>query len=304
MRVIITGATGFVGRHLTEHLLREGHDLVLATRSVPKERSISSVKLHYSIWFPQNEEEILKEVDGADAIVNLAGEPIVGKRWTEEQKTKILESRVHVTRCLVKSIEKASSKPKVLINASAVGFYGSRGNDELTEASSGGDGYLSEVCRAWEAHAIRAEDFGLRVVRMRIGIVLEKWGGVLKLMVPPFQAFLGGWLGSGNQWMSWIHLTDLSRLISFSLENDKITGALNATTEQPVTNKAFSMVLAQTLKRPCFFPVPEIAVKTLLGEMSSLLLSSQKVLPKKATSLGFSFQYPDLRKALEAIFKK
>ncbi len=304
MRVIITGATGFIGRALTEALLKEGHDLVLVTRSIPKEKSISSVKLHFSIWFPDNESEILKEIDGADAVINLAGEPIVGKRWTDSQKQKLLESRVHSTRCIARSIEKATRRPKILINASAIGYYGSRASEELTEESAGGEGFLSEVCRAWEAHAIRVEDFGVRVVRLRTGIVLEKWGGALHLMLPPFQMFAGGWLGSGKQWMSWIHLEDLVRMIVFCLENSQINGAVNGVAPQPVTNKAFSMVLAQVLKRPCFLPVPEIALKVLLGEMSTILLASQKALPKKATSLGFSFQYPEIRKALETILAK
>ena len=301
MKIIIAGATGFIGRALTETLLKEGHDLTLVARHAPKETSISNVKLHSMIWNPDDETGILREINGADAVINLAGEPIVGKRWTDAQKMKLLESRVHATKFIARSIDKASIRPKVLINASAIGYYGSRGNEELAEEARGGEGFVSEMCRAWEAHAIRVEDFGVRVVRLRIGIVLGKGGGALAQMLPPFQMYLGGWLGSGNQWMSWIHRDDLARLIVFCLENKTAQGAVNAVSPQAVTNKAFSMVLAQVLNRPCLLPMPELVLKLLLGEMSFILLASQRVIPKRAKELCFSFQYSEIRKALDVI---
>ena len=298
MKIVITGATGFIGSALVKKLHASGYKPVLLSR---RHRQTSAFQNAVSVsWNPENENEIVKEIDGADAVINLAGEPIVGKRWSKIQKMKILESRVRATRTVVHSIKQANEKPAVLINASAVGYYGSRGTEELTEESHPGSGFLTDVCKAWEAHAIRAEDFGVRVVRIRTGIALEKTGGALQKMLPPFRFGMGGWLGNGNQWMSWIHLEDLLRLILFCVENEKAKGAVNAISPQPVTNKVFSMVLAQVLNRPCLMPVPAFALKLLMGEMSEILLGSQRVLPKKARELGFSFQYPDIRKALEA----
>ena len=304
MKILITGATGFIGKVLTEYLLREGHQLILATRTLPKEQSIGSVKLNFVTWNPDSDSEIVSEVSGCDAVINLAGESIASGRWTDEKKAKLLQSRINTTKMIVRSIGQAANKPKILINASGVGCYGSRGQEELSDESTSGQGTLAEICRVWEAHAIKAEDYGVRVIRLRIGMVLGKKGGALDKIVPPFKFFAGGWLGNGNQWMSWIHVEDVARLISFCLENKNINGAVNAVSPAPVTNKVFSMVLAQVLKRPCFFPVPEFALKLLVGEMAEeLLLASQRALPKKAASLGFTFQFPDIRKALESVLK-
>jgi uncharacterized protein (TIGR01777 family) len=298
MRIIITGGTGFVGSLLIETLERRGDQLLILTRH-PKKAQPGSNKT-YMAWNPEEEQSIVKEIDGADAVINLAGESIIG-RWSHVKKEKILTSRVHSTQIIVNSIKKASVKPKVLINASAVGYYGSRGNESLTEESAAGVGFLTEVCKVWEAHAIRAEDFNVRVVRLRIGIVLDKTGGALKLMIPPFRFGAGGWLGDGNQWMSWIAREDLVRVIIFCLDHSETKGAIHAVAPQPITNKAFSMVLAQVLKRPCLAPVPAFLLKILLGEMSEILLGSQKVLPKRALELGFTFQHPEIRNALETI---
>ena len=302
MRIVVTGATGFIGRQLVQLLQSRGDDLILLTRKAPS-LSPASLKLRYVVWNPEDERSLIREVDGVDAVVNVAGEPIVGKRWSESQKAKILKSRVNAAQIIARSVKEASSKPKVLINASAIGFYGSRESEILTEDSRAGSDYLAEVCKAWEAHAVRVEDFDVRVVRLRIGIVLAKHGGALRMMLPPFRIGIGGWLGSGNQWMSWIHIKDIVRLILFCLDHESAKGAINAVSPQSVTNKAFSLVLAQVLKRPCLLPVPEFALKLLLGEAAALLLASQRVMPKKAEELGFSFQFPDLRRALEEIVK-
>lgn len=295
MNILITGATGLIGRPLVDVLLRQKHTLTILSRS-PRD---SKPGVRYVVWNPADETGIVPEVDGVDAVINLAGEPIAAKRWTRKQKGKIVTSRANATQIIAHSIQSARKKPSVLINASAVGFYGAHGNESVTEESGAGNDFLADVCKAWEAHALRVLDFGVRVVRLRIGVVLAKEGGALKMMLPPFQLGLGGWLGKGNQWLPWVHLEDVVRLISFCLENSKAEGAVNATASQPVTNKAFSMVLAQVLHRPCFAPVPAFALKLLLGEMSGLLLTGARVLPKKAAELGFTFKFPDLRNALE-----
>jgi uncharacterized protein (TIGR01777 family) len=299
MNIIVTGGTGFVGSALLCALTKRGDRVVILTRN-PKKSSIDS-NIAYVVWNPQEEQSVVKEIDGAHAIINLAGEPLIGKRWSAGQKVKILASRVSATQIIAHSIKQAVVKPKVLINASAIGYYGSRENESLTEESSAGTDFLTDVCKAWEAHAVRVEDFNVRVVRLRIGIVLDKKGGALKLMLPPFRLGAGGWLGNGNQWMSWISREDLVRLIVFCLDNAAAKGALNAVSPQPVNNKAFSLVLAQVLKRPCFAPVPEFMLKLLLGEMSQVLLGSQRVVPKKAMELGFSYHHAEIRHALESI---
>lgn len=299
MNLLIAGASGLIGRPLVKILLEQNHNLTVLTRS---ERE-SKPNLRYVVWNPADEKNVLHEVDGADGVINLAGESIAGRRWSKNQKEKILTSRVNATQILAHSIQRARKKPAVFINASAIGFYGAHGNETVTEETAAGKGFLADVCKAWEAHAIRVRDFGVRVVRLRTGIVLAKEGGALKMMLPPFQMGLGGWLGDGNQWMPWVHLEDVVRLILFCLENSKVEGAMNATSPQPVTNKAFSMVLAQVLRRPCVMPVPALALKLLLGEMSDLLLEGARVVPKRAGELRFAFKFPDLRNALETILR-
>lgn len=302
MNIVLTGATGFIGRSLTEALIKRGDELMILTRSSARKISEHS-NIRYVIWNPRDQTSVVKEIDGSDAVINLAGESIVGKRWTQGQKEKILQSRVSATQIIANSVKKASKRPHVLINASAVGYYGPHGNESLTEDAKAGNDFLADLCKAWEAHAVRVEDFDVRVVRLRIGIVLDKNGGALKLMLLPFKMFIGGWLGGGNQWMSWIVLEDLIRLIIFCLDNQAARGAINAVAPQAATNKAFSLVLAQVLKRPCLMPVPSFALKILMGEVSEMLLTGQRVIPKKAQELGFSFRYPEIRNALETILR-
>lgn len=301
MKILITGATGFLGRPLVNALLEQGHNILIVSRSSRKKLQESKEgRVRHITWNPQDEKTVLTEVDGVDAVINLAGEPIV-QRWTEKRKDKILKSRIQTTRIIHQSVKEATVKPKVLINASAIGYYGPRGNEALAEEAAPGSGFLAQVCQAWEAHAIRVEDFNVRVVRLRIGIVLDQESGALKKMLPPFNMGLGGWFGSGNQWFSWIHREDLIHLILFCLDHEPIKGAVNAVSPMPVTNKAFSLVLAQVLKRPCLFPVPAFLLKLLLGELSEMILTGQRVIPKKAQEEGFTYQYPEIRRALEEI---
>ena len=299
MKILISGGTGFIGGALVEALLKRGDNLFVLTRS----KKISSEnRLRYVIWNPEDEKAVISELDGAHAVINLAGE-LIAKRWTGKQKEKIIKSRVNATRMIGQSIKQAMIKPQVFINASAIGYYGPCGNEALSEETLAGSGFLAETCKAWEANAVRVEDYNVRVVRLRIGIVLGKEGGALPKMLLPFQMGFGGWLGHGNQWFSWIHRDDLVRLIIFCLDQEQMKGAVNAVSPLPVTNKAFSMVLAQVLSRPCLLPVPAFALKLLMGEMSEMLLTGQRVIPKKADEGGFSYQFPEIRSALENILK-
>jgi uncharacterized protein len=301
MKIVIAGATGFVGTPLSALLIQEGHELTILTRKIQKTASRSKRVRHIE-WNPEDESSVVREVDGTDAIINLAGESVVKKRWTKHQKKIIVTSRCNATQILVRSIRDAKSKPKVLLNASAVGFYGPRSGISLDESATPGKGFLANTCKAWEAHAVRAKDFGVRVVRLRIGAVFGKSGGALEKIVPPFRMFVGGALGSGNQWVSWIHLQDVVHIIHFCLTHESISGVVNVTAPQPVTNKVFSLVLAQVLKRPCLVPVPSIALKLLVGEMADeLLVVGQRAIPKKMTEAGYVFQYPEIRGALQHI---
>lgn len=298
MKIVLTGGTGFIGNSLQNSLIRQGHEvLVLSRRSAQN----SNPSARYVLWDPVRGNEWEQSLRGADACINLAGEPIAAKRWTKAQKLKIIESRCDATHALAHAIQKLDKKPKVLINASAVGWYGPHGDEIITEEQRPGADFLAQTCKAWETHAVRAEDFGLRVVRLRIGIVLEKGGGALQKMIPPFQFFIGGPLGDGRQWMSWIHREDVVGLILWALENSKVSGALNATAPNPVTMKEFAAALGKVMGRPSFAVVPGFVLKTLLGEMSDLLLKGQRVVPEKALRLGYQFKYPSLEPALRAI---
>jgi hypothetical protein len=276
MRVAITGGTGFIGRRLAESLAAGGYSV----NAVGRER----------------------EPGEADAIVNLGGEPIA-QRWTREAKKKIRESRIMGTRRLVQALSQLEKRPGVLVSASAIGYYGNRGDEILTEASAPASGFLAELCKEWEREAEAAEPLGIRVVRLRIGVVLGA-GGALARMLPPFKMGVGGRLGSGKQWMSWIHIDDVAGLIRFALEQPLLQGPVNATAPNPVTNAEFTGILARALGRPAFMPVPAVALKTLFGEMSSVLLDSQRVLPRAAESAGYSFKFPELAGALNQILTK
>ncbi|MBM4261586.1 MAG: TIGR01777 family protein [Deltaproteobacteria bacterium] len=297
MKLVVTGASGFVGSVLTESLLQDGHSLTLLTRRAPDSPSHTSKRwLH---WTPGASGDWEGAIDGCDGIINLAGEPIAKRRWSVRRKEKIRLSRIGATSVLVDAIAKAAQKPKFLINASAIGYYGHRGAEMVDEESGSGDDFLASVCRDWEAEALKAEQLGCRVVPLRTGIVLGAGAGALGKMLPPFQCFVGGPLGDGHQWMSWIHVDDEVGLIRFVLENEKAHGPVNATAPNPVTNKDFSKTLARVMKRPCFLSVPAFALRGIFGEAAEMLLGSQRVIPKVATELGYQFRYPTLSGALE-----
>ena len=299
MKILITGASGLIGKALQSSFKEKGYEMLLGSRSEPKdERHIK--------WDPDTgfSAEDLPRLEGLDAVIHLAGENISGLRWTEEKKKAIRDSRVFGTRSMVETFDKLKQKPKVFISGSAIGFYGDRGSDEMTESSSAGKTFLSEISKEWEAESRRAEDMGIRTVLLRTGIVLSKDGGALATMMTPFKLGVGGVIGRGEQWMSWVSLDDVVRIINFVLENEDFRGAINVTAPNPVTNEEFTKTLGSVLYRPTFLPLPEFAVHMVFGEMGdALLLDSTRVVPKRLLDAGFEFKYPKLKDALEHAVK-
>ena len=295
MRILITGASGLIGTALQKSFAEKGYEMLLATRSEPK--TASQIQWNADTGF---RDEDLGRLEGLDAVIHLAGESIAGLRWTEEKKKAIRDSRVFGTRSMIETFDKLSAKPKTFICASAVGFYGDRGDTELTESSGAGKTFLAEVAKEWEAEARRAEDLGIRTVLLRSGIVLSKEGGALATMLTPFKLGVGGVIGDGTQWMSWISLDDVVGVINYALENENMRGAINNTSPNPVTNEEFTKTLGSVLYRPTFLPLPEFAVHMVLGEMGdALLLDSTRVIPKRLKDAGYEFKYPELKAALE-----
>jgi hypothetical protein len=284
VRVLVAGGTGLVGKTLGGALAAAGHDVTVVSRG-PGPGRIG--------W-----DGVAAAVAETDAIVNLAGESIAARRWSEPQKRRILESRVTATRALVDAAAGAGRKPAVLVNASAVGYYGDRGDEPLDEQGTPGRGFLADVCRAWEREAERGEPLGLRVVRLRLGVVLARDGGALAKMVPPVRAFVGGPLGSGRQWMSWVHVDDVAGLIVAALGDERYRGAVNASAPAPATNADFMRTLGRVLARPAWLPAPAFALRLALGEMADMLLEGQRVLPRAAQMRGYRWRYPALEPAL------
>jgi uncharacterized protein (TIGR01777 family) len=297
MTILITGATGLIGTELQKALHGRGHQLLLASRKAPKDAS-------YVQWDPENGFADTERLDGIEAVIHLAGESVSGLRWTDEKKKAIRDSRVLGTRNIVETISDLDRRPSVLIAASAIGFYGDRGDEELTETSKPGKTFLAEVTREWEAEARRAEDAGIRTVLLRTGIVLSKEGGALGTMLKPFRLGLGGVVGNGRQWMSWISMDDHIAAIMLALENESIRGAVNSVSPNPVTNEEFTRVMGEVLYRPTIIPLPEFAVNLMFGEMGeALLLDSTRVVPKRLENAGFKYNFPDLKKAIESAVK-
>jgi uncharacterized protein len=299
MKIAITGASGFIGSLLADHLWNQRHHLLLLSRNPPRETDVT--KQEWVAWNPSTKGDWEQALDGVDGIFNLAGEPIAVKRWTDAQKERINSSRVQSTRALVNAIAIAKDKPKFLINASAVGYYGARGDETITEDTGPGNDYLSRVCVAWEEEARKAEAYGVRVVLVRTGIVLDKGKGALAKMVPPFKFFAGGPLGSGNQWMPWIHIEDEIRLLLFLMGNQTARGPFNATAPNPVTMEEFGRTLGEILNRPSWATVPNGVLTLLLGEMAEMLLNGQRAVPQAALKLGYEFKYPTLLPALQSL---
>ena len=299
MRIFVTGATGFVGRALIPLLQRAGHDVIVWTRSASRARGVlgADVDVHAS---NQPFASLVSLLSRCDAVVNLAGEPIIAGRWTPARRAAIEASRVERTDDLVRAIAAASPRPRVLVSASAVGYYGDRGSELLTERSSPGRDYLAEVCRRWEAAANAAESHGVRVVCLRIGVVLGRDGGALARMLPPFLVGAGGPIGTGRQYFPWIHLRDLVRVIATAIADGRYRGAINAVSPEPVTNRDFASALGRVLRRPSLVPVPALVLRVVFGEAAIVLLASQRVRPETLSALGFEYEFPALDAALDA----
>jgi hypothetical protein len=299
VNITITGASGLIGRRLLKNLGASGHVLTVLSRhagtNVPPGVGVAA-------WDPMKGPPPEDGIRNANAVIHLAGEP-VAQRWSGDVKRRIRESRVVGTRNLVQSLARLRNPPQTLICASAVGYYGSRGDEVLREDSAPDHTFLAEVCRAWEEEAAAAEEFAIRVVRVRIGVVLDARGGALQRMLPPFRLGLGGKLGDGKQWMSWIHLADLAAMFQFAVENP-VRGVFNGVAPIPVTNADFTQALARVLHRPAIFPVPVLGLKLLFGEMSEVLLASQRILPAAAEAAGFKFRFPELGGALSDLLGK
>jgi uncharacterized protein len=287
MKVIIGGANGLIGSAVLRALRSRGDEVVALVR---RPASAGEVR-----WDGRSVPAGV--IDGADAAVNLSGANIGARRWTDEYKKEITESRVQSTRAFVEAIRAARRKPRVFVNASAVGVYGGRGDEEVTEASAPGHDFLADVCKASEAEAARAEELGVRTVLLRTGVVLAREGGALKQMLPPFKAFVGGPIGSGRQWLPWIHLADEVALILWALDG-AVRGPLNAVAPAPVRMKDFAHTLGRALHRPAFFAVPPLVLRIGLGEMAEVLLEGQRAVPKKALEAGFRFRFSELEPAL------
>lgn len=291
MKCIVSGGTGFIGQRIVERLRGNGHSVAVWTRN-PSAGALA--------WDPLRGEPSDESLAGMDAVIHLAGET-VAQRWNDEVRARIRDSRVAGTRRLVNAISRMTQKPVVMVSASAIGIYGDRGDEILTEAAATGSGFLADVCKGWEAEADRATDFGVRVAKLRIGFVLGKDGGAMAQMLPAFRAFAGGRLGSGKQWMPWIHADDVARLFVHAAETQTVRGVWNATAPNPVTNGEFTKELGRALHRPALFPVPLLALKALFGDLAQHMLDSARVVPEAALKAGFVFEYPTLASALAAL---
>lgn len=292
MKILISGSHGLVGTALIKALVPEGHEIFRLVRYAPRYESEIE-------WSPERYSIALARLEGFDAVVHLAGESIAEGRWTDEKKKRIRESRAKGTRLLSDALANLTQPPKTLISASAVGYYGNRGDELLTEQSAPGNDFLAEVCVEWEKATALATEKGIRTVNSRFGIILDKKGGALAKMLPPFRMGVGGRIGSGKQWMSWIALDDVVGGIKFALANDSVKGPVNFVAPVPVTNAEFTKTLWRALSRPTFFPIPAFGVRLVFGEMAdALLLSSQRVEPERLKTNGYQFQFSQLEGAL------
>ncbi|TGE37440.1 TIGR01777 family protein [Desulfosporosinus fructosivorans] len=298
MKILIFGGAGFVGRNLTKELLANGYQVSVVSRNRQKTLNSLGDNVQVIEWDNISPLSSMYELHDIDVVINLAGESIGNRRWSYSIKQEILTSRIRTTSAIVAAINNRTMQPKVLINASAVGYYGPRQDDKITELEKAGQDFLAGVCRAWEKEANKVQNNFTRVVTLRIGVVLGN-EGALKRMVMPFKFFIGGPLGTGNQWLSWIHIKDLTSMIRFVIEHQEVIGPVNATAPTPVRMRDFSKVLGEVLKRPSWLPVPERLLKIALGQMAEMLLYGQRAIPEKILGAGFEFRFFELRSALE-----
>ena len=299
MKILVSGASGLVGTNLIPTLIAKGHEIFKLVRKTSE--SANEIEWDAEKGFRETEQA---KLENFDAIIHLAGDNVASENWSAQKKRTIKESRTVGTKVLVDALRKTKNPPKILVSASAIGFYGDRRNELLTENSAKGEGFFPEVCAEWEAAAQQAESFGARVVNPRIGIVLAKDGGALEKMLTPFKFGVGGTIGGGDQWMSWIALDDLIKIIHFALDNENLRGVVNATALNPVTNEEFTKTLGRVLHRPTVLPIPAFAIKLMFGEMGkTLLLEGCRVVPEKLQNAGFEFEFTNLENALTNVLK-
>lgn len=298
MRILITGGTGLIGRRLCRALTDRGDQITVLSRRPEQVAALCGA----SVTAIQSLDAYASDTE-FDAVINLAGEPIVDARWTAQRKQILLDSRVALTATLVQKIKQAKHKPQVLLSGSAIGYYGMHKDQILTEALAAGQDFSAQLCAAWEQAALTAQDDGVRVVLLRTGLVMDEEGGLLKKMLLPFRLALGSRLGNGRQWMSWIHRQDYLRAVLTLLDDQTAQGAFNLTAPKPVTNAQFTQILASALHRPAIFFAPASMLKLALGERSDLLLSGQKVIPQALSERGFKFEFADLSSALRDLLK-
>lgn len=310
-RYLITGGSGFIGTELVKQLLLENHDVTILTRNEVKtaKHFASVMDIERESFQTKTKVKTISSLDSInpdqsfDVVINFAGQGIADKRWTDEVKQQLIDSRIKTTRALCEYLKETLIKPDVFISGSALGYYGLRETDDnITEEGNPDHSFSSQLCQQWEAEAQAIESLGIRTCYLRTGIVQGKGGGALAKMLPPFKMALGGPIGSGKQWMSWIHMDDLVGIIRFAIDNETVKGPINGTAPEPVTNKEFSKTLGKILKRPAIFPMPAFVVKLLFGEMGEeLLLSGQRVVPEKITQAGYQFKFSNLESALRDI---
>jgi uncharacterized protein len=305
MRVFVTGATGLVGRRIVRRLHERGDQIVILTRRASHAGQLFGNSAAVVEGDPMRPGDWMTALDDCDAVIHLAGENIFARRWNADFKKQLQDSRILSTQHIVEALRRrplrADGQAKVLVNASAIGYYGPRDDEELTEDRGPGSDFLAQLCIDWEQAARAAESAGVRVAWVRVGVVLDKEGGALAKLLTPFRLFAGGPVASGRQWMSWIHYADLVRLFLFAVDNAQARGALNGTAPNPVTNREFSKALGRVLHRPSFVWTPALALRVALGEVATLVATGQRVLPQRALELGYSFQYPRLNGALAQI---
>ena len=297
MKILVTGGTGFIGQRLVTHLIGEGHEVQLLTRDISRaKKQFSQSPVESKLFFINS----LDDAVAADAVINLAGEPLFAKRWNTERKRRFAESRIATTTALVSWM--AKSPPRVFLSGSAIGYYGDKGDQDIGENAPPAEYFASRLVQDWEQVALPAQELGVRVCLLRTGLVVGPNGGFLAQMLPPFKLGLGGPLGSGQQWMSWIHLEDMVGIIDFCL-SQPVSGPINCTAPNPVTNQAFSATLAGVLNRPAILRTPAAILKLVVGEGAYMLLTGQKVLPENVLASGYRFRYPQLREALENVME-
>jgi uncharacterized protein len=297
MKIVIAGATGLIGRKLTASLLERGSTVVALTRNLNTSQTTHSA-LEFALWDGESVGNWRQHFDGADAVINLSGQSIGSRRWTAGRKQQLLASRVNPTRAFVEAMKNCQTKPRVFLNASAVGYYGNVETGDVTEDHPAGDDFLGKLCSDWESTALAATHLGVRVVLLRSGIVLDPKGGAMQRMLLPYKFFAGGPLGSGQQWLPWIHREDEIRAFLFALDQGKISGPINVAAPEPVTMREFSKAVGKALHRPSAFSVPPVILRATLGEMADIVLKGQRVIPKRLVEAGFEFRFPTLEGAL------